>query len=223
MPRCLSVMRMFIVMFIFGAAVADAQGPFASRKKLAEQQDASAARRQLLAPRMQIVRLPVAGNVLPELRGEDVVRMKLDGVAEEFAREFRCDVTVDDGAITVPLIGRVRATGLAPAQVAKSIERELIAKKLFTAPKVSLERIGWVPFVTICGDVRAPGRVYWVPGLTLLAVHAAAGGPAGWQNDDFTITRAGNVTRYSLKQIRGNPKLEPKLEPGDVVEVSGEF
>lgn len=166
--------------------------------------------------------MPVPKDAPPELRNDDSVRMKLVGVPEKFAAEFNGEHMVDDGTITVPLIGRVRATGLTPAQVAAAIERELIAKKLFTAPKISMERTGTVPMVTIHGDVRAPGRAPWTPELTLSTVFSASGGPSGWSLN-FTITRAGKVTNYSQKSIKADPKLDPKLEPGDLIDVAGEY
>ncbi len=196
-------MRIFIALFFFAAACATAQKP-------------SVPTWRFISP------LPVAKDAPPELRNDDSVRMKLEGVAERFAAEFNGELMVDDGTITVPLIGRVRATGLTPAQVAAAIERELIAKKFFTTPKISMERTGTVPMVTIRGDVRAPGRVPWTPELTLSAALSGSGGPSS-SDDDLTITRAGKVTHYTRKRIRQDPKLDPKLEAGDLIDVVGEY
>ena len=207
--ECLIVMNVFVVMFLFAAGFANAQG-------LSERKES------LAAPRRPTFRLPVPKDTPPKLRNDDAVRMKLVGVPEELTGEFKCEIVVGHGSITVPMIGKVRVAGHTPSQVAAAIERELIAKKLFTAPRVSLERIGRVPVVTIRGDVRAPGRIAWVPGFTLLAAYSASGGASGW-DDNFTITRAGKVTHYSRKSIRTDPKLDPKLEPGDLIEVTGEY
>lgn len=197
------MMRILFALFVFAAAFATGQTPSAPKWRFA-------------------VALPVAKDVPPELRNDDNVRMTLEGVPEKFTAEFNGELMVADGTITVPLIGRVRAAGLTPAQVAAAIERELIAQKFFTAPKISLERTGWVPMVMIRGDVRAPGRIHWTPELTLSAAFSASGGPSGW-SVNFTITRAGKVTNYSQKSIRADPKLDPKLEPGDLIEVAGEY
>ncbi len=148
--------------------------------------------------------------------------MTLEGVPEKFTAEFNGELMVDDGTLTVPLIGRVRAAGLTPAQVAAAIERELVAKKFFVTPKISLERTGRIPMVTIRGGVRAPGRIRWTPELTLSAAFSASGGPSGW-SVNFTITRAGKVTNYSQKSIKADPKLDPKLEPGDIIDAAGEY
>ncbi len=200
---CLRVMRIFISLFFFAAVCATAQKPSVRQWRPA-------------------FHLPVAKDAPPELRNDDSLRMKLEGVPEKFTGEFNSELMVDDGTITVPLIGRIRAVGLTPAQVAAAIERELIAKKFFTAPRISLERTGWIPMVTIRGDVRAPGRAPWTPELTLSAVLSASGGPSGYRQD-LTITRAGKVTSYSQKSIKADPKLDPKLEPGDLIEVVGEY
>ena len=206
---CLTVMRIFIVLFLFTAVCANAQERSEQKASVAQ-------------PRRPTFLLPIPKDAPPELRNDDSVRMKLEGVAEKFTAEFNGELMVNHGIIRVPMIGEVRAAGLTPAQVATAIERELIAKKFFTAPKISLERAGRVPMVTIRGDVRAPGRIPWTPELTLRAAQSASGGPSGY-GEDLTITRAGKVTHYTGKRIRSDPKMDPKLEPGDLIDVAGEY
>ena len=69
-------------------------------------------------------------------RNGDVFEMRLSGPPEEFTREFSLVLTVDEGSVTVPLIGRVAAIGMSSTALAASIERQLKAAKIFTIANV---------------------------------------------------------------------------------------
>ena len=51
-----------------------------------------------------------------------------------------------------------------------------------------------------------------------LAAISAAGGPAEYIEDGVRLIRGGQVARYSRKAIKADPKVDPKLQPGDVIE-----
>ena len=71
-------------------------------------------------------------------RNGDILEMRLSGPPEEFTREFNLVLSVDEGAITVPLIGRVAATGMTSSALAASIERKLKDAKIFTIANVNI-------------------------------------------------------------------------------------
>ncbi len=61
--------------------------------------------------------LSLLAIALPRVHAEtfrdgDVCAMRLSGPPEEFTREFNLVLTVDQGAVTIPLIGRIPARGL---------------------------------------------------------------------------------------------------------------
>lgn len=157
------------------------------------------------------------------LQNGDVIQMRLSGPPEEYTREFAVEITVDDGTINVPMIGRVRAAGITPAQLSAAIEKQLIEQKIFTIANVNINTQQTPRFIIVGGSVRSPGRQQWTQGLTLSASISAAAGPAEYAEDGVRLTRGGQVYRYSRKAIKDNAKLDPKLQPGDVVEVEGEF
>ena len=77
-------------------------------------------------------------------------------------------------------------------------------------------------FVTITGDIRAPGRIAWTPDLTLLDAIAAAGGPSG--TPIIFIVRGSDRIPVSFRAIRKGRASNPKLQPGDRIEIeSGAF
>jgi polysaccharide export outer membrane protein len=158
------------------------------------------------------------------LQNGDIIQMRLSGPPEEYTREFAIEqLSVDDGMVSVPMIGRVKAAGLTPAQLGSAIEKQLIAAKIFTVANVNINTMAQQRFIIAGGAVRGPGRQLWSQGLTLTAAISAAQGPAEWAEDTVRLIRNGQVFKYSRKAIKADPKLDPKLLPSDVIEVEGEF
>ena len=157
--------------------------------------------------------LPVLQNPTSrafELGPGDQVRVITFG-EQQLTGEFRVS---DGGAIAVPLLGSIRATGLTPDRLASKIASELTAKKLFQNPSVAVEVIGYRP-LSILGEVNKPGQYSFQPGMTMLTAVAVGGG--------FTY-RA--ITHYASDvRLTGDSALEGRiernslLEPGDVVTV----
>ena len=79
-------------------------------------------------------------------------------------------------------------------------------------------------FYYIAGRINFPGQKNFQSGMTLLQAILAAGG-TGRQNDDrVDLSREGAegrlmTTRFSLKEIKAGKVSDPKLQPGDRIEV----
>ena len=169
-----------------------------------------------------VIALPSAhaGN---KFREGDIFEMRVSGPPEEFTREFTLVLTVDEGAVTVPLIGRVAAAGISSSALASSIERRLVEAKIFTKANVNITPNPVTQHTIIVGGaVRSPGKLNWVPDLTLTGAITAAGGPTEYLKDGMRIIRAGKATIYSRKAIKKNPALDPKVEEGDIIEQEGD-
>jgi protein involved in polysaccharide export with SLBB domain len=79
-------------------------------------------------------------------------------------------------------------------------------------------------FYYIGGRVSYPGQKVFQPGITLLQALLAAGG-TGKQDNKVEISREGADGRlvtigYTIKQIKAGAVQDPKLQPGDRIEVS---
>jgi polysaccharide export outer membrane protein len=79
-------------------------------------------------------------------------------------------------------------------------------------------------FYYIGGRVNYPGQKTFQPGITLLQALLAAGGTTRQENR-VEISRAGAdgrlaTIRYRLKEIKAGMVEDPKLQPGDRVEIS---
>ena len=157
-------------------------------------------------------------------RNGDVFEMRLSGPPEEFTREFNLVLTVDEGSVNIPLLGRVAAAGMSSTALASSIERRLMEAKIFTKANVNITSNQGLNQRTMIvgGSVRAPGKQPWIPDLTLTGAISSAGGPTEFAKDTMKIIRQGRATIYSRKAIKKNPSLDPKVEPGDIIEQEGD-
>ena len=160
----------------------------------------------------------------PVFRNGDVFEMRLSGPPEEFTKEFNLVLTVDEGSVTVPLIGRVAAAGMSSTALAASIERSLKAAKIFTIANVNITTNQGLNQRTMIvgGSVRQPGKQPWIADLTLTGAISSAGGPTEFAKDTMKIVRQGRATLYSRKAIKKNPAMDPKVEPGDIIEQEGD-
>jgi protein involved in polysaccharide export with SLBB domain len=109
---------------------------------------------------------------------------------------------------------------LSTTQFARSVERKLIDAKIFTTPTVVVNLQPQSRFVTVGGGVRAPQTIAWTPDLNLSSAIKRAGGQSDFGNiKRIKITRDGKNTLYNLKKRDKDPSQNPKLLPGDEVEV----
>lgn len=103
---------------------------------------------------------------------DDLVEIRVY-LEDSLTGEYRVD---DSGAITFPLLGAVRANGLAPGALADSITARLKDGYL-NNPQVSVTVIEFNSRqVSVIGEVTRPGRYPYRDGLTLVEAIAEAGG-----------------------------------------------
>jgi polysaccharide export outer membrane protein len=167
--------------------------------------------------------VPLRAKADNALRESDVFEMRLSGPPEEFTREFNLVLTVDEGSVNLPIIGRIPARGLTSSQLATVIENRLKQAKIFTIANVNITVQDKNPrTLTITGAVKIPGRQPWAQDLTLMGAIGAAGGPSEWRKDRIIINRKGVIMPYSYKAIQRNPSLDPKVFAGDLIEFEGD-
>jgi polysaccharide export outer membrane protein len=177
------------------------------------------------APRAEAVAMPAASFTPPgsaTLRPGDLFTMRLSGMPAEFASEFSVEYTVGtDGNVNIPLVGDVRAEGHSAGQLEKAIQQRLVGGKIFSNPTVIINIQQVARIVTVGGGVRQPQRMQWFPDLTLKSAIQSAGGLNEFASGKgIRIIRVGKVFgTYDWKKISRDPSLDPKLLPGDQVDV----
>lgn len=115
----------------------------------------------------------------------------------------------DNGAVSVPLIGDVKASGLTRAQLEKAIADKL-AEGYVKNPHVSVVISKYRPFY-IYGEVAKPGEYPYASGMKVVNAIATAGGYTYRANENYVV-----VQRHGqeAKGLNATP-----IEPDDVIEV----
>ena len=133
--------------------------------------------------------------------------------------------TVDaNGSISIPYINKVKAEGLTPAQLARSIEETYRANRIYTNPNITILMQPTSRFVNVGGAVRLPARVPFTEDMTLLTAINAAGGFNDFADQKRVRLLRGNEAKvYDVRQFRRDPSRDVKLRPGDRVEVPQSF
>lgn len=106
------------------------------------------------------------------------------------------DYQIDSsGFVSVPLAGRVKASGVTTAQLEKALASRL-NNGLLKDPRVSIQIAGYAPFY-IHGEVKRSGEFPFRPGLTVMDAIATAGGYTYRANESQVfVRRAGTDTEH---------------------------
>lgn len=134
-----------------------------------------------------------------------------------------------DGMISLPLVGDVRAGGLTPNQVSKSVRKKL--SRFVRDPQVAvilteLRSHEYLSRIRVTGAVRNPMSMPFRQGMTVLDVVLAAGGTnefAAPNRSKLYRRREGKTAKFSIRlgDILNKGKLSTNLaiEPGDVITI----
>ncbi len=173
--------------------------------------------------------LATASNVQAQndalLRKGDTIEVRIGGVPQEEATIFNSTYTVDgSGRLNLPHIGSVVVAGLTSGQAKDLIERTYRARDIYTNPAVNIIVASQNRQVSVGGAVKLPQRVAYTPDLTALSAINAAGGFNEFANQSkVRVLRAGQVIMVNCKEVRKNPTLDVRLQPGDIIEVAESF
>ncbi|MGO9543969.1 MAG: polysaccharide biosynthesis/export family protein [Rhodomicrobium sp.] len=106
------------------------------------------------------------------------------------------------GNISLPLVGFMKAESKTTRQVEAAIASRLKENDFVTDPKVAVEVVTYRPF-SILGEVRAPGRFAYAPGMSVEGAIALAGG--------YTIHA--DKDRVLLRRRTGEQVLTAEVSP----------
>lgn len=126
-----------------------------------------------------------------------------------------------EGAINFPLVGRVEAAGLTPAQLGTRL-RERLQQAFVRDPQVTVNLVeARSQTVTVEGEVGKPG-IYPVRGdMTLLKSLASAEGLEQYAREDIVVLRQVDGVKYAavynIAGIRLGNYADPAIFGGDVV------
>jgi len=151
-----------------------------------------------------------------QLRPGDSLTIAIIGVPDPTTNNVQID---DQGFISLPFIGTVKASDETAAGLTQRIRGAYITQKIYTSVDISVsvtER-----YVYVGGEVQKPGRIVWTPDLTASkAIQAAGGFTLYAKQDKVGVVRNQVLYELDIRLAQRNPSQDSKLEPGDSVQVS---
>lgn len=134
-----------------------------------------------------------------------------------------------DGKISMPLIGDVKAAGLAPEAVAKDIKKQLgrfVRNPNVTVMVTGLQSHAYLTRLRVTGAVNTPTSITYRPGMTVIDAILDAGGINDFASPNSTklYRKIGGKTRVIsiyLGNILNDGELETNIDlrPGDIITV----
>ena len=147
------------------------------------------------------------------LRPSDLLRIQVYA-DQSLNGEYPID---GSGYVSVPLAGRIKASGMTAGQLERAIAARL-SDGVLKQPAVNVQVIGYGPFY-VHGEVKKAGEFTYRPGLSVADAVAAAGGYSYRANENVVfITRAGSNVERAYAMDRRIP-----IFPGDNIKVPERF
>src|SRR5271157_1478258 len=151
-----------------------------------------------------------------QLRPGDSLTVAIIGVPDPTTNNVQID---DQGFINLPFIGTVKASDETAAGLTQRIRQAYVTQKIYMSVDISVsvtER-----YVYVGGEVQKPGRIVWTPDLTASKAIQAAGGFTLYAKEEKVgVVRGQVLYELDIKLAQRNPSQDPRLEPGDSVQVS---
>ena len=159
-------------------------------------------------------RLPDAASAALLRRG-DTLGVSLQGIPNPSQHEVQLD---DEGTISLPFIGGLKAQGLTSSELSALIRSTYIERDFYRTIDVSLsvtER-----FVYVGSEVQRPGRIEWTPDLTMTKAIQAAGGFTLYAKENaINVVRDQKAYTLDARLAQKSPGEDPKLLPGDSLQI----
>lgn len=165
-----------------------------------------------------------AQNGEAPLRIGDRVTITIGAIPDNEVTQIRGVYTIDDaGTVNLLHIGHVRAAGLKPSSLQRSIEQTYISQEIYTRPNVlvSTDNGAADSRQVLVTGVQKPGAIIFRQGMTLSQAIQSAGGPTAFGNmKKVKLIRSGRTpTIHNLRENFGNPAVDVVLQPDDQINV----
>ena|SRR5579871_2394305 len=162
-----------------------------------------------------------AQSAAGKLRVGDEIVVRLDtGVTQAGGQsDTPSDVTIDeDGNISLPLIGRLKAEGLTASELAERVQANYVPRYYVrcTATVLIAQR-----FYYVGGEVKNPNRFQWSEDTTLLKAINTASGFTDYANRRKVqlVSGQGAPQFFDCDDLQRNPAKDVPIRPGDTITV----
>jgi polysaccharide export outer membrane protein len=156
------------------------------------------------------------------LKPNDRVTLSIGGIPDSEVAQIKGIYTVsDNGTINLLYIGEVRAAGMKPSALQRTIEQTYKDREIYTRPTVTVSIDGdaaTARFVYVVGGIKGNGTVPYSGSMTVLKAISAAGGFSPFAKPSKTkLIRNGQTFEINLKDISSDPSKDMKLQPEDQI------
>jgi polysaccharide export outer membrane protein len=126
----------------------------------------------------------------------------------------------EDGYITLPLIGPVKAVGKTPGELQKEIQEKYVPKyyrRLTVTVKYQAQELSY----SVLGEVRMPGPKAYLGVTTVTQAIGAAGGLTDYasKRNIWLIRANGTKIKVNYRKAISDPHFDPQVFPGDSINV----
>jgi polysaccharide export outer membrane protein len=155
------------------------------------------------------------GGQESRLRNGDQIQVRLDtGTLSPGPVEVVID---EDGEISLPLVGHVKAAGSTASELSERIQAAYVPRYYVHCNATVLAT---VRFFYVGGEIRAPGRYNWSEDITLLKAINTAGGFTEYSNRrKVEVARDKGKQVFDAEEIRQHPAKDVPLRPGDSINI----
>lgn len=126
----------------------------------------------------------------------------------------------EDGTITLPLIGPVKADGLSPGQLQEEIRRRYVEGKYYAASLTVTVRAP-IRYFFVGGEVRNSGQYEWLEGMNVAKAIQKAGYFTEFaKRSKIRVTRQeGKTFTVNYDKIIEHPEKDVPVLPNDTITV----
>lgn len=157
-------------------------------------------------------------DISGRLRPGDELSVRIDAGPSQATPTQASDVTIDeDGEISLPLVGHIKAVGLTPSELAEHIQANYVPRYFVrcTATVMVAAR-----FFYVGGEVHNPNRFQWSEDTTLLkAINTASGFTDYANRRKVQLTRGKQQQEFDCEELQRNPSKDVQIRPGDTITV----
>jgi protein involved in polysaccharide export with SLBB domain len=157
-------------------------------------------------------------EVAGRLRSGDEILIRIDTGGAQQVTPAPADLTIDEeGNISLPLVGSIKAAGLTASELSQHIQANYVPRfyvRCTVTVNVSAR------FLYVGGEVRNPGRFPWTEDTTLLKAISTASGFTEYANrQKVQLIHGGKLDVYNCEDLQRNPAKDPPVRPGDTITV----
>ncbi len=158
-------------------------------------------------------------EVAGRLRNGDALTVRIDTGGSQSQAPTPSDLTIDeDGNVSLPLVGPIKAAGLTPTELAERIQANYVPRYYVRCTATVL--VAQRRFIYVGGEVKNPGRFPWTEDMTLMkAINTASGFTDYANRQKAQLAREGKLETYNCEDLQRHPDKDPVIRPGDSITV----